>query len=464
MKSIITLLLLFISHLAFCQFVEKGVAIDSIHFDLKPEQSYALYLPSYYDSALQWPAIYVFEPAARGVLPVTKFKSVAEELGYLVFASNNSKNGSWELSFESGDAMFVDTFSKFSIDPKRVYTSGFSGGSRVASAVAAITGKINGVIACGAGFASVDEYKLRNNSPVLYVAIVGNRDMNYQEHRQLEELLDVSGIINNRIIFNAGHQWPYSNFLREAIYWIELQCLKRGQQTSKGYSIQKSFDLTKHKADSIAESGDFVLAVETYERLQKDYNGLLQLTDLSSTIESIKKDKEYKKQLKRAEKIDEQEVDLRKELGDAFTELYFTKLNVGNDSTLKNMGWWERKVDFYKRLANKNDFMTRNMALRLLNLIWARSAESSFNFMANNDYETALVLNKIWLYTEPNTWGKWNMAKILALMNDAGFYEYLQEVVNESQQSLSKEVILRTPAFHSFLENEEMQSILSQLK
>ncbi|HNP17442.1 MAG TPA: hypothetical protein PKL31_03320 [Fulvivirga sp.] len=462
MKSIITLLLLFISHLVVSQFVEKGAVIDSIHCDLKPEQSYALYIPSYYDSALQWPAIYVFEPAARGVLPVTKFKSVAEELGYLVFASNNSKNGSWDLSFESGDAMFVDTFSKFSIDPDRVYTSGFSGGSRVASAVAAITGKINGVIACGAGFASIEEYKLPKNSPVLYVAIVGNRDMNYQEHRQLEESLNENGIINNRIIFNAGHQWPYSMFLREAIYWIELQCLKRGQQSSKGYSIQRSYDLTKNKADSIAESGDYVLAAETYERLWNDYDGLLELTELSSIIGSIEKDKEYKRQSKKAERINGQEVNLRKELGDAFTELYFTKLNVGNDSTLKSMGWWERKVDFYKRLAKKDDFLTRNMALRLLNLIWARSAESSFNFMANNDYETALVLNKIWLYTEPNTWGKWNMAIILASMNNPEFYKYLQEVIDESQQ-FSKQAILKTPAFNNFLEEDKMKSLLSHL-
>jgi len=50
-------------------------------------------LPSYYGPEKQWPIIYIFEHAARGRLPVGIFKKTAEEFGYILMASNNSRNG-----------------------------------------------------------------------------------------------------------------------------------------------------------------------------------------------------------------------------------------------------------------------------------------------------------------------------------------------------------------------------------
>jgi hypothetical protein len=463
LKAYITLWLLFFTGSSFSQVLQKGLLIDSIICDQTPNQSYALYLPSYYDSLKKWPAIYVFEPGARGSLPVNKFSPGAEELGYIIIASNNSRNGSWEVAFEAGDALFLDTFSKFSIDPTRVYTSGFSGGSRVASAIAAITGKINGVIACGAGFAGSKEYHLPDSSSVFYAAIVGNQDMNYQEHRQLAGHLEQKKVVNTLIIFNEGHQWPQSSYLTEALYWMELQCFKRGIATSENYSLMKSYELTKNRGDSMLQAGDMMMAMEVYRKMIKDYNGLLELSDLSAKISSIEVNKEYSKQLKKSERINEQELDYQKELSEAFTELYFTKLNVDNDSTLKDMNWWKNKINFIKRLAKKNDFQTQNMALRVLNLIWARSAESSFNYIDLKEFKTALVLNKIWLYTEPNTWGKWNMAKILAYMNDQSFIGYLEEVINESPK-ISKQLIMKENAFKTYLDDPKMKAILSQLE
>jgi len=49
--------------------------------------------------------------------------------------------------------MWTDTHARFSPDEKQVYTTGFSGGARVAvSMVRGLPGEVAGVIACGAGF------------------------------------------------------------------------------------------------------------------------------------------------------------------------------------------------------------------------------------------------------------------------------------------------------------------------
>ena len=462
MKRVICLLLLIAPLILHAQDLPLGTIINSVTCKENPDQTYALYLPSYYDSTKQWPAVFVFEPAARGPLPVRKFQEGAEELGYIIISSNNSRNGSWDLAFDAGDAMFADAFSRFNIDITRVYTSGFSGGSRVASAVASLTGKIRGVIACGAGFATVNEYQLPHKSKVLYAAVVGNQDMNYQEHRELANELEQKQVTNTRIIFNAGHQWPQSVYLKEALYWMELQNFKEQQIVSEQFSVDRAFVLTKARADSTLATEDFVSAHAIYRQLLQDYDGLVDLKAVKEAISQIEATKDYKKQLRQKEKIDKLEMEQRQLIGEAFTELYYTKLKVEEDDGLKDMSWWQNKIDYYQKQIGKDDFQTANMARRLLNAIWARCAESSFNYINNKDYETALVLNKVWLYAEPNNWARWNMAKILAFMNDKSFFDYLQQIVSGPTQ-LTKQSILKEEAFKNYLNDKKMLAILEQL-
>ncbi|MTI22471.1 hypothetical protein E1176_15670 [Fulvivirga sp. RKSG066] len=445
------------------QSLPRGEIIDSVFCDEYPEQSYALYLPTKYDSSRSYPLIIIFDPAARGILPVRKFQPAAEELGYILIGSNNSKNGSWDLAFEAGEAMFNDAMLKYKIDPKRIYTSGFSGGSRVASAVASLAGQIRGVIACGAGFASVDDYQLKRDSKVHYVALIGDKDMNYQEHRLLQQQLDELNISNEKLVFPAGHQWPPSAYLLEAINWLELQGLKEGLSISPDFFIERAFTQKKARADSVLQGGNYILAHQIYSGLITDFNAYVDIENLQQTRDEIKNSKEYSRLLKREKKINDKELTIRREIGEAFTELHFTKLKVGEGSEFKDMNWWQTKVDEIKRSAKKDDFLTRNMALRLLNMIWARCAESSFSYMNSKDYETAFLLNQIWLYTEPNLWGKWNMAQILAYMDDTEFFTYLQEVVEKSQ-SITVRSIKKQPAFQDYLAHEKMILLIEQIE
>ncbi|MTI40276.1 hypothetical protein [Fulvivirga lutimaris] len=462
MKKVLILLLIFASLFSYSQELQKGVVINAVSCEQNPDQTYALYLPSFYDASKKWPAVFVFEPAARGPLPVTKFQEGAEALGYIIISSNNSRNGSWDLAFDAGDAMFADAFARFNIDIDRVYTSGFSGGSRVASAIASLTGKIRGVIACGAGFATVPDYQLSNNSKVLYASVVGNQDMNYQEHRELANELDKKQVTNTRIIFNAGHQWPQSVYLKEALYWMELQNFKKQQKVSEQFSVERAFSLTKSRADSMLTHGDYVSAHATYLQLLNDYDALIDLKDVNDAITQIEEIKDYKKQSRQKEKIDKLEMEQRQLIGEAFTELYYTKLKVEEDAGLRDMTWWQNKIDYYKKLSRRDDFQMANMARRILNSIWARCAESSFNYINNKDYETAMVLTKVWLYAEPNNWARWNMAKILANMDDAAFFDYLQEIVSGPTQ-LTKQSILKEEAFKNYLDDQKMKAILDQL-
>src|SRR5580698_1066095 len=98
-----------------------------------PDQSYALYLPSDYTPSKKYPIVYAFDPGAHGVQPVEHMKDAAERYGYIVAGSNNSRNGSLKLQSDAAQAIFEDTHERFSVDDRRMYVAGFSGGARVAS-------------------------------------------------------------------------------------------------------------------------------------------------------------------------------------------------------------------------------------------------------------------------------------------------------------------------------------------
>src|SRR5216117_1396820 len=94
-----------------------------------PQQSYALYLPSSFSATRKWPIIYVFDPFARGEDATKIVQAAAERFGYIVAASNNSRNGAAGASREAAQSMWQDTHQRLPLDPNRQYFAGLSGGA-----------------------------------------------------------------------------------------------------------------------------------------------------------------------------------------------------------------------------------------------------------------------------------------------------------------------------------------------
>jgi len=87
----------------------------------KPGQTYALYIPSTYTPTKKWPIVYAFDPSARGDRPIDALKAGAEKYGYIIAASNNSRNGPWPPQIEAAQAVSDDTRALLSIDDHRIY-------------------------------------------------------------------------------------------------------------------------------------------------------------------------------------------------------------------------------------------------------------------------------------------------------------------------------------------------------
>ena len=439
--------------------LQRGKIIDTVSCLEQPPQTYALYLPSNYTKEKRWPVIYIFEPAARGSLPLKHFKEGAERYGYILVASNNAKNGPWEPIFESADALFLDTFKRFAIDANRVYTSGFSGGSRAALAVAVITKKVHGVIACGAGFPTVPSYRPTDADKFVYIGLVGDKDMNYSEHNATRQTLNDLGIENELLVFEGIHEWPPSKTVVKALSWLEVQNARRKGQKPDAALIKEMREMITKEAQNFEAEGHLLGAVEHYEFAARTLTAYSDISDMQKTIAKLKQDKSYAKLLKQKQKTEKKELQLKEKYLKAFSELHLTRLDTAAGQ--KDKTWWENEVRYLKRLSKGKDRQTHMMAERLLNLIWARCAESSFSYVQKADYEMALILNELWLNVQPESvWAYWSLAKLLALSGKPE--KSIDALEMAVEHGLSKAASLeREPAFQ-LLSNEKRYTDLKR--
>lgn len=116
---------------------ENSKIYPSVACTADTNTTYVLFLPPQYEKEKPCPILILFAPGGNGLVPVTLFSTEAANNGFIIAGSNNSKNGmTFEQTTTIYQKMLADLTSRFNIEKKAVYLGGFSGGSRVAGAVA----------------------------------------------------------------------------------------------------------------------------------------------------------------------------------------------------------------------------------------------------------------------------------------------------------------------------------------
>ncbi len=288
------------------QQLQPGVILPKVTTAKQADQSYALYLPENYSAAKQWPIIYVFEPGARGRVPVELLKDAAERYGYIVAASNNSRNGPWKLESEAAEAVFHDSHARLSIDERRIYFAGFSGGARVAATVAQRCKCSAGVILAGAAF-EPDAKDNQNAFPVF--SAVGSLDFNYGEMIALNDALAKFKSPHFLRRFEGPHQWPPAAVYDEALAWLRLQAMKSGREPRDDGFISSQFKLESRRAEQLENSEPFAAWFE-YRQAAETFDGLKDVAPLLARQKSL----ESAKAVTDAAKHEKQEIKEQQEL------------------------------------------------------------------------------------------------------------------------------------------------------
>ena len=227
-----------------------GQIVDNVECALEASQHYALYLPSNYTPSRQWSVILAFDGGGRGRVPVERYQQAAEKYGYIVAGSLNSRNGPWEVSMNAAKAMTADVKARFSIDPKRVYTAGMSGGARVAMKIALESRQIAGVFASSAGFFRT-EFITRPPFPVFGSA--GTDDFNHMEMYQLDRRMTSPHRV---LYFEGGHTWLPAELAMQAVEWMELQAMKSGLRPRDTALVDAWFAASVGRIDALQDNAE----------------------------------------------------------------------------------------------------------------------------------------------------------------------------------------------------------------
>ncbi len=313
-----------------------GKIIDSIPVENTIDETFSLYLPTSFNKEKLSSIIFVFEPAARGSIGVAPFLEVSEKYGYIVVCSNNSKNGPQDINFKIANRLFSHVFKVFSVDEKQMYLAGFSGGSRLVSSIAILTGNFSGVIACGAGLSGNSIYSSYINSKknFNYVGICGDEDMNYKEMVANSKFLKKIGLENTLYTFNGGHHWPSKKEINRAFRWLLMQ-----------KSLEEFREMEIEDARLFHETQNYLMSAENYERIIDSYRNSNDASKIQEEYSLLLKSKEYKNQLKDREKAFNLETSLSEKLLGRFI------LEIEEPAKV-NMGWWNKEVKKLDKFVN----------------------------------------------------------------------------------------------------------------
>jgi len=254
------------------QDLQPGVLVPKISCATPTDQSYALYLPSYYSREKRWPIVYAFDPGARGSMPVELMKDAAERYGYIVAGSNNSHNGAWKPEADAAQAIFHDTHARLAIDNNRVYFAGFSGGARLASSLAQRCHCAAGVLLNGAGFSP--SFPPEAGAKFSVFAAVGTFDFNYGEVVDLDATLATLRYAHALRRFEGPHQWAPASVMDEALAWFRLIAMKDDREERDMSFIKEQAEEAEKRAKNLELAGDPYGSWREYRQAAETFDSL----------------------------------------------------------------------------------------------------------------------------------------------------------------------------------------------
>lgn len=196
-----------------------GTTVVCLH---DSSQTYELYIPPEVVGQPRARILYVFDPGGDGGGLLRFVQPAAREMGWIVAASNNSRNGPYSDIYAAQDALIRDTEARLSLHPHLRYATGFSGGARAALALAfRYPQRIAGVLAIGAGYPWDTGLEPGNDRLVVELQ-VGEHDSNYDADIPVTvSWLWYYGVLNWVVTYDAGHVWPPQPMVLEGFQRID---------------------------------------------------------------------------------------------------------------------------------------------------------------------------------------------------------------------------------------------------
>lgn len=441
----------------------RGQIVDRVVCRADPSKSYALYLPSSYTPDRKWPILYCFDPIARGRVPVERFRDAAERFGWIVAGSYDSQNGPIEESMKAGVAVWADTHERFAIDERRIYTTGFSGGARVATwAAISCDGCIAGVIACGAGFPGTlapGDPRLPGPLKFVYFATIGTDDFNFPELKLLDTELEKHDVAHHVARFDGPHDWAPVPLTIEAVGWMEMAAMRAGTRAKDAALVEALYAEGLGTARAEEAAGRSLEAWIEYDRLVGEFRGLRDTAEIERRAKELRKSKDVRSALSR----EEDEVKRQQRL--AGEAAGFVSARSDQDQRPIAIMEFHRRIDTLKKQSREeNDSSERRVARRALHQIFAYYYETGRSMASSKKYGEAAELLSVAAEIAPKWPGVfYDLAAARAQSGDAKkAFDALRQAVDAGFADAAR---LRTdPAFESLRADPEFARILDAIR
>jgi len=349
----------------------------------KASDEFSIFIPASGNQNNKLPVILFFDPHASGKLPVEMYKALAEEFGFILVGSNRSHNGQTiNEAFEIFEKMKKEALLKYPVDASRIFVAGFSGGSRVVTAIGFKYPEIKSVIACGAGMGAVQKLP----EPTFdYFGMIGNEDFNLNEMISTDRMLKRAGFNNAMVIFDGGHLWPPAEVMREAFWWLDLNAMNKKTLQTDQKIIGNALAWYKKEVNRLKIAGKFFDANLVAERAVKILKGLTDVAFFENEIQNLRTNPGYQKQLS------EMVTTLQKEMG--------MQNSYINSMAEKDTTWWKTEIKHLQdSMVPKND---RQMNKRLLSYLGLISYMFSDRAVNEQNIEAAGKYLEIYRLLEP---------------------------------------------------------------
>jgi predicted esterase len=369
------------------QGLEKGKVLPKVLCKDNTEHSYALYLPSAYTPEKEWPILYAMDPGARGEVPVALFAAAAEKRNFIVVGSKNARNGPLQHVIQSLITLWNDTNERLSINKKRIYATGFSGGARAASIFARIImHPVAGIIGCGAGLAK-SLIKPEQIPPAYYLGIVGMSDFNYREMMMLRDQLEQHEVAHRFLVHAGGHDWPPEDICERAIEWMEVIGIRNDTRAMDEDLIDNVFAKEQEIAQSLESAGEWSQALTSYRILADTFSAWRDTGSVQAKIQTIPRSEEYLNDRNDENRIQELEMQYLRGFGQVFGQIEKNPSHLQYiEHFMANLALDDLKTKAADNQSGKEHFM----AVRLLHGLETDAGGKGWDLFQKGEFPKAI--------------------------------------------------------------------------
>jgi tetratricopeptide (TPR) repeat protein len=372
---------------------EKGKLAENVVSRADATQTYTLYLPTSYDAAKKAPLLLVFDPRGRGTVAAEIFREAAEEFGWILISSNQTRSDVADDPNERAVNALLPEAGLYASDPRRLYAAGFSGTAILATLVGIGTGRLAGVIGVGGRL-------VRTAPPASFsfahYGFAGDRDFNNLEMRTIDGILEREGKHPHRFqTFPGEHRWITPELAREALGWMEVVAKNEGV-------TPKVFARDVAGADALLG----LEALRRYRAILRTYDGRVPLVAVRARVAALEADPAVRAELEDEKRWDEFERRYLKDVMGSIPSI-FAAFRAKRSATSPAEIERALRVSELKRRASRSGAEGAT-AKRLLESLYAQLSFSMTGpLFERGEYGLAAALLGTAATIHPDRWSAW---------------------------------------------------------